>query len=132
MAAVYANVDDLKEHWSGLPDEDRADAGQKLLEASIEVRANFPDVDERLQRGVLDAEVPRLVVCRMVKRALDVAGGDELPLAGMESVQFGAGPFQFGGKVSNPDGNVYLSAADRRLLRRPISRQAFSTHPVRL
>lgn len=132
MAAVpYATVDDLREHWSELPAEKEADAIQKLKEASIEVRALFPDVDGRILAGTLDAEVPQLVVCRMVKRALDVADDADVPTTGMDSVQFGAGPFTFGGKVHNPDGNVYLSAADKRLLRVVRDERPFSTQPGR-
>lgn len=130
MGVVYATVEDLKAHWSEMPDDVDADAEQKLKEASIEVRSNFPDVDRRLAALTLDPEVPQLVVCRMVKRAMDV-GDDDVPMAGMESVQFGTGPFSFGGKVSNPDGNVYMSASDKRLLRVVRDESPFSTQPGR-
>lgn len=129
MGAVYATVADLIVHWPKFPVGSEDEAEQKLLEASIEVRSNFPDVDRRLSLGVLDAEVPRLVVCRMVKRALNVDDAEALPTGGMESVQFGAGPFQFSGKPSNPDGNIYMSAGDKRLLRPHQDTQAFSIHP---
>lgn len=129
MGAVYATVEDLKVHWSELPDDDAEDATQKLKEASIEIRALFPDIDRRILALTLDPEVPQLVACRMVKRAMDVDDDADVPLAGMETVQFGAGPFQFGGKVSNPDGNVYLSASDKRLLRAPRDGRVFSTQP---
>ncbi|WP_461169270.1 hypothetical protein [Arthrobacter sp. Z1-15] len=132
MAADYANLEDLKKHWSALPAEDEADATQKLHEASIEVRGNYPDLDSRItvpiSDGGMDPDVPKLVVCRMVKRALDVS--EDAPTAGMESFQFGAGPFALGGKIHNPDGNIYMSAADKRLLGRSRPRkQAFTIHP---
>jgi hypothetical protein len=132
MADDYATLADLKDHWSDLPAEDEADATQKLHEASIEVRGNYPDVDRRIlvavEDGGMDPDIPRLVVCRMVKRALDVS--DDAPAAGFESIQFGTGPFSVGGKVLNPDGNLYLTAADKRLLgkSRP-RRQAWTIHP---
>ncbi|QCB97122.1 hypothetical protein E5206_09415 [Arthrobacter sp. PAMC25564] len=114
MAADYATLADLKAHWPGLPFEDDAAATQKLHEASIEVCGNYPDLDARILAGTMDPDIPKLVVCRMVKRSMDVS--TEAPTAGFESVQFGTGPFSMGGKVLNPDGNVYLSAADKRLL----------------
>lgn len=128
MAGDYADLADLKLHWSKLPAEDEADATQKLHEASVEVRGNYPDLDSRIGSGSLDAEIPKLVVCRMVKRALDVS--EDAPTAGFESMQFGTGPFTMGGKVHNPDGNVYLSAADKRLLGKSRSkREAWTIHP---
>jgi len=132
MAAGYATLQDLKDHWPGLPSEDEAEALQKLREASVEVRGNYPELDQRIavpvEDGGMDPEVPTLVVCRMVKRAMDVS--TEAPTAGFESVQFGSGPFSMGGKVLNPDGNLYLTAADKRLLgkSRP-RRQAWTIHP---
>lgn len=128
MAGDYADLADLKLHWSKLPAEDEADATQKLHEASVEVRGNYPDLDSRIGSGSLDPEIPKLVVCRMVKRALDVS--EDAPTAGFESMQFGTGPFTVGGKVHNPDGNVYLSAADKRLLGKSRSkREAWTIHP---
>ena len=128
MAADYASLEDLKKHWSALPAEDEEDAKQKLHEASIEIRGNYPDLDARVSGGDMDPDIPRLVACRMVKRALDV--DEEAPTAGMDQVSFGAGPFSFGGKVHNPDGNLYLTAADKRLLgrSRPL-KKAFTIHP---
>jgi len=118
MASDYSTLADLKAHWAALPADKEADAAQKLHEASVEVRANYPDLDQRLAIAVadggLDPDIPRLVVNRMVKRALDVS--EEAPTAGFESFQFGAGPFAMGGKLRNPDGDVYLTAADKRLL----------------
>ena len=129
MAADYASLADLKKHWSKLPEDDHDEATQKLHEASIEVRGNYPDLDARIAAKAMDPEIPMLVVCRMVKRFLE-PGDDDGPTAGMESVNFAAGPFTFGGKVHNPDRNVYLSAADKRLLGRSRPRkQAFTIHP---
>lgn len=118
MAEDYATVADLQKHWPALPAGDVDLAGQKLHEASIEIRGNYPDLDRRiavsLAEGGLDPEIPKLVACRMVKRAMDVSS--EAPPPGFESFQYGTGPFSMGGKILNPDGNLYLTAADRRLL----------------
>lgn len=128
MAADYATLADLKAHWSSLPAEDEATAIQKLHEASVEVRGNYPDLDARIRDGLMDPDIPKMVVCRMVKRAMDIS--DDAPAAGFESVQFGSGPFSMGGKVLNPDGNLYLTAADKRLLAKSRPRkQAWTIHP---
>ncbi|MCZ9884147.1 hypothetical protein [Arthrobacter sp. B2a2-09] len=125
MAADYATLADLQEHWSALPAEGETDAAQKLHEASIEVRGLYPDLDARIAGGSIDSEVPRLVVCRMVKRAMEPKD-ENAPPAGMESFQFGAGPFSMGGKMANPDGSLYLTAADKRLLAKSRRRQAWT------
>lgn len=128
MAEPFAQVQDLRTHWPGLPAESDSEASQKLIEASIEIRGLYPDVDMRISAGSLDPDVPKLIVCRMVKRALAV--DDDAPAAGMESFTFGAGPFSMGGKVHNADGAVYLSAADKRLLNKPrSSRRAWTIIP---
>ena len=115
MADPYASLEDLKMHWPDLPSDRETEAAQKLLEASIEVRALYPDLDQRVIAGTMDAAIPRLVVCRMVKRAMDVTE-DAAPPQGFESFQFGAGPYSMGGKLNNPDGDLYLSKKDRNLL----------------
>jgi hypothetical protein len=132
VAADYATLADLKQHWSGLPEEDAEEATQKLHEASIEIRSNYPDIDARLATvvadGGMDPDIPKLVACRMAKRAMNI--NEDAPTAGLESVQFGTGPFSMGGKVLNPDGNIYLSAADKRMLAKSRPRkQAWTIHP---
>lgn len=115
--ADYATLEDLKRHWPGLPADRDTEATQKLHEAAIEVRALYPDIDSRLESTALDWDVVQLVVVRMVKRAMDVQG--DSATAGLESFQYSTGPFSMSGKVSNPDGNLYLTAADKRLLSSP-------------
>jgi hypothetical protein len=132
MAADYATLADLKLHWSKLLAEDESQATQKLHEASVEIRGNYPDIDARLsisvEDGGMDPDIPKLVATRMVKRAMDVS--EDTPTVGFESMQFGTGPFSMGGKVHNPDGNIYLSAADKRLLAKSRRRkQAWTIQP---
>lgn len=125
MAADYATLADLEEHWSAIPSDKEVEAQQKLHEASVEVRALYSDLDGRIASGFIEADVPRLVVCRMVKRALEPKD-ENAPPAGMESFQFGAGPFSMGGKMANPDGSLYLTSADKRLLARSKRPQAWT------
>lgn len=135
MAGDYATLADLKEHWSALPADDEVEAEQKLHEASIEVRGNFRDVDRRLglwaidseDPNALDPDVPRLVVCRMVKRAMDAP---ESQIAGVNQIQQSAGPFGQTLSFTNPDGNIYLSKSDRALLGAGrVKGKAFTIHP---
>lgn len=130
MGASYATLDQLKSHWPALPASREVEATQKLHEASVEVRALYPDIDSRLGTGSLDADVPTLVVCRMVKRAMDSAaevGGYQ----GVESIQGTTGPYSQTLKFTNPDGAIYLSKADKNLLRtsRARSRTAWTIIP---
>lgn len=129
MAPPFANVDDLRKHWAELPADREDEAAQKLIEASIEIRALYPDADARIAALTLDPDVPKLVVCRMVKRAMDNAsrGG----MDGIGSVQESAGPFAQTLNFTNPDGNLYLSKSDKRLLAagRP-GRKAWTIHPA--
>lgn len=129
MEPPFATPGDLHEHWAELPSDREADAAQKLIEASIEIRALYPDVDARIAAMTLDPDVPKLVVCRMVKRAMDNAsrGG----LDGIGSVQESAGPFAQTLNFTNPDGNLYLSKSDKRLLIAGRSgRKAWTIHPA--
>lgn len=103
----------LKEHWPDAPD-DKDLVEQKIFEATLEVKANFPGIERRMEDGSLDRDVVKLVVNRMVKRALDVG---DIPV-GASSVSTAAGPFTQSVSFSSAnDGNLYLSAAERRMLR---------------
>lgn len=110
----YSTIQEFKAHWSALPAERNDEATQKLLEASIEVRAEYPDIDERLSAGTLRREVVRLVVNRMAKRAMDLPMED---YAGVQSATAQAGPLAQTLTFTNPDGNIYMSKKDHRLLR---------------
>lgn len=116
VAEDYASWDDLTKHWVDVIDEDHDEAVQKLHEASVEIRALYPDLDDAIANGTVDPDVPRLVACRMVKRAMDAppAIGDG---AGVTQATTTTGPFSQNLTFSNPDGAVYLSGADKRLLR---------------
>lgn len=131
MAADYAELADLRFHWPKLSAEDEPEAAQKLHEASIEIRGNYPDLDRRIavpiEAGGMDPEIPKLVACRMVKRSM-TAPDDHM--AGVDQVQQSAGPFGQTLRFTNPDGNIYLSKGDRNLLKasRPKGK-AFTIHP---
>lgn len=127
MATAYATLAELQTHWPALPSGREDEATQKLAEASIEVRALYPDVDRRIVSLELDSDVPLLVVCRMVKRAMDAPANQ---VAGVGQIQNSAGPFGQTLSFTNPDGNVYLSKSDKALLSAGRSRgKAFTIRP---
>lgn len=111
--APLATLVDLKNHWSGLRAEDEADAGQKLMEASIIVRGLYP-VDVRIMSGVLDPETVTYVVCDMVKTALDITETD-VP-ADVTQLSFGAGGFTQSATFKDRDGKLFLTKLHRQLL----------------
>ena len=117
MAVSYASIEDLRLHWPDLPDHLIAEAKQKLKEASTEIRALYPETDRRIKNGELSGDVVMLVTNRMVKRSLNRADTD-IP-DGVTQFQSTVGPFAQSMSFSNADGNVYLSAADKRLLTPP-------------
>lgn len=127
VLSAFASVMDLKNHWPALLTEREVEAAQKLSEASTEIRALYPDVDARVESGALSGDVPRLVVCRMVKRAMDSPGGQ---MAGVNQIQQSAGPFGQTLSFTNPDGNIYLSKSDKALLGAGrAGRKAFTIYP---
>lgn len=100
---------------------------QRLREASIMVLASFPDMESRVESGALSAEIVELVVNRMVRRSLE---SSDIP-SGVDSLQSTAGPFaQTVNFNSSRDGNVFLSSADKAMLRGPRrSGGAFTVFP---
>lgn len=129
MAEPYSTIEDLRAHWPDLPKEREDEAEQKLTEATIEIRGLYPDLDSRIAAGDLDPEVPKLVVNRMVKRAMNTAMNAGLD--GISAVTNGTGPFSQSMTFSNPDGSIYPSAADKRLLRpNRNTRKAWTIRPT--
>lgn len=127
MTSDYASLEDFKAHWPDLDPDAEVEAAQKLHEASVEIRALYPDLDARLESGALDPDAPRLVACRMVKRAMSSPVEAE---AGVTQVAYTTGPFTGSRSFSNPDQAVYLSAADKRLLGTSRdTRRAFTVFP---
>lgn len=130
MVGPFSTLEDFKLHWAALPADKDLEATQKIKEASIKIRGQFPDIDTRLADGRIALETVQLVVHEMVKRALDSPAGDEL--AGVQQATGQTGPFTTTLQYTNPDGNLYLSRDDRRMLsagRPGKTKQAFSIFP---
>lgn len=101
----FAEVSDLEARWRPLTGEESASADALLLDASQMI------VDEAGDVAGIAAATLRRIVCAMVKRAMVVPDG-----IGVDSTQFGAGPFQESVKYANPMGDLYLTKAERRAL----------------
>ena len=65
---AYATTTQLQSRWPALTDT--ATAGVLLEDAGLWLRTWFPDLDARIASGVLDAGVPEMISCAMVKRAM--------------------------------------------------------------
>lgn len=111
MAESFATIIDLRAHWPQLPSEDEDEATQKLKEASLKIRARYRDIDARITSGELDKDLVVLVVCRMVKRAMDIP--EDVP-DNAQQLSFGAGSFQQSMTFRNTDGALYLGREDLR------------------
>lgn len=124
MGAPYASTADLVARWRPLTVSETAKATALLEDASVMIRAEFPDVDARIAADpqTLDPGVPKMVACAMVKRAM-LPGMDDAPMA--SSVQQTAGPFSQSTSFANPTGDLYIATGERRMLRSTGS-QAFT------
>ena len=127
-SAKYATVEDLRLHWPEAPADD-AVLAHKLWEAEVHVLALYRDIPQRIEDDLLDPAVVTLVLCRMVKRALQPATNG---MEGLSSISQGAGPFSRSLNFTGTDGAMYLTKADRNLLGsgRGAGR-AFTIHPGR-
>ena len=112
MATPFAEYTDLEAIWRPLSADEEARATTLLPYASAFIRAQAPDVDQRILDGELDEAIPRFIACSMVKRILQSATA----LEGVSQQQTTAGPFSSGVSYSNPSGNLYLNKDERKLL----------------
>lgn len=110
--AAFATIAELEVSWRVLSSAEQATAAVKLDEASLMIRALRPGIDALIGAGSLDPGVPRLVVCGMVKRAMNTPSTVE----GVGTVQQSAGPFGQTLTYANPDGNLYLSKLEKKML----------------
>jgi hypothetical protein len=111
MADPFATPTDVQDRWRTLTADELDRAAVLLADASAIIRAAFPDIDDRIAGGDLDADIPLMVAANMVKRAMI---GPQVE--GVESQSQTVGPFAVSQKFGNPLGNLYLTQADRDLL----------------
>lgn len=111
MADPFADFTDVQARWRPLSMEESVIADQLCIDASTMIRERWSDVDDRVAAGTLLPESLARIVALMVKRAM-ISGDAE----GLESRQQAAGPFSVSDKFSNPNGNLYFTAADLLVL----------------
>lgn len=103
----FADVDDLKARWPDFPPGAETHAGVLLEDASQFILDTVPAA-----MGAAPA-TRRRVVCAVVKRSMEASAADT---AGLESFQEATGPFSFGGKPVNPNGDFYLTKQEKKAL----------------
>lgn len=78
------------------------------------LRVELPEIDARVNAvpPTLDAGIPRMIVCKMVQRAMQ-SGGTE---GAVTAVQQTAGPYSQSTSYANPQGDLYLTKTERKML----------------
>lgn len=107
MADPFATYTDVEARWRPLSAAEEAIADQLAVDASDMIRERWTDIDARIANGAVPASSVTRVVAYMVKRAMLVGDAE-----GLESQQQTAGPFSVNNKYTNPNGNLYFTAAD--------------------
>jgi len=119
-AVPFATLEDLAERGRPTPIEDEAKVERLLADASRVIIDQMPQAVRRAHPDTLTR-----IVCSMVTRVLDAGG----PMPGLETTQFGVGPFQESYRWANPTGDLYLTKAEKRALRGPVAAFSVSTMP---
>lgn len=105
----YTTVDYIERRYR----TDLADKSEQIhmliMEASQKLRDEMPAAVSRAPASTLGR-----IVARMVWESLDHDTG--VPI-GVETQQFGVGPFQESYKFANPSGRLFITKEDRRALR---------------
>lgn len=101
----FATPDDLAARWHTLTQDERATAETLLGDASDLIMTQCPR-----WREASDATLKR-IACQMVKRAMLA-----MDRAGVSQSTQTAGSFSESASYSNPDGDLYLTSAERRSL----------------
>lgn len=109
--ASFAGYMDVEARWRPLSTAEQDVADQLAADASAMLRERWPDVDARVTAGTLTAASLTRIVAMAVKRAMLVGDAE-----GLESQQQAAGPFSVSATYSNPNANLYFTAADVLLL----------------
>ena len=110
---AFATVQDVQDRWRALTPTEQTQASNLLDDAAVIIRSECPDVDSRIDDGVLDPGGPLLVSVRLVKRSM------QSMTAGLDNVNRldnTAGPFSTSATFANPHGDMFLTKADRKLL----------------
>lgn len=110
----FATVEELKARWPDFPPGADRHAETQLEDASQFILDICPAAASANERS------RRRVVCAVVRRSMSAG-----ELAGLESLQQGAGPYQGTAKPANPHGDFYLTKAERQSLGDNRAQKAF-------
>lgn len=112
MATPFATHSDLSARWRALSTAEQARATVLLGDASAIIRSMSPGIDAEITAGTVDPDVPKAIVCSMVKRVMQ--GPSDLD--GVTQSQQTAGPFSQGVSFANPSGDLYLTKLEKQRL----------------
>jgi len=109
----FATTTDLEARWRPLSPDEQDRASVLLGDASAILRSEVPDIDTRITADppTLDPDIPTMIVCAMVKRAMIVGDAE-----GVSGQMQAAGPYTQQRTFSNPTGALFLSKSEKRLL----------------
>lgn len=120
-AVPFATLTDLADRGRPISDDELVKAQTLLADASQLLIDEMPAAVARATPETLTR-----IVCNMVLRVLDSGA----PMPGIETTQFGVGPFQQSHRWANPTGDLYLTKAERRQLRGPQRASSVSMMPA--
>lgn len=107
---AFATVEDLEARWRTLDPDEGERAATLLDDASAMLAALVGNVDESDDQ---QATLLRMVTCSMVMRSMMASESDAY---GVSQMDFGMGPFSQAAHFANPNGDLYLTAQEKRLL----------------
>lgn len=110
MSAPFATATDVADRWRPLTSAEATVAAALVGDASALIRARFPGIDAQVASGGVGADVLRMVVAGMVKRALIA------PADGVSQESESTGPYSHSQSFANPLRNVFLTAAELVLI----------------
>ena len=114
MADTFATVEDLEARWRGLSEQERTRAAILVKDAPDLIKASAPRWSHASEA------TRRRVCCAVVKRALQAeqGGADGLPEPRglVSSETHTTGPFSDQYAYANPEGDLFLRAAELRQL----------------
>lgn len=99
-------AEDLRARWPDMPPGSDKHADQLLSDAGVLIRASAPRWDK------LERQVIIMVSCAIVKRSIIASVFPD----GASSITQTAGPFNQQVSFSNPNGALYLTKAEKKLL----------------
>lgn len=106
---AYATVADLEARWRELTDVEATQAETMLSDAALIIDA-FTTIDPE-DEAALDRA--KYVSCAMVERAMMAAASDGFGVNNMSATM---GPFTQQVTYANPNGDLYLTSTEKKLL----------------